>query len=169
MKKFAAAAALVLLAACRRHEVPVGQFLLRVDGPWVTPQQAAGRNIRTAPATVVVFRNENEYFELHCRLIEQPDSTLYVSSDHPHASALGRWIQHGDSVRAVRMKVSRHEAAAILCQPITFHLTGNVVSGNAGGNGEGTYSPVTRLVAPDYRYYIKEAQESHVSCAEVKE
>ena len=34
------------------------------------------------------------------------------------------------------------------------------ISGNAGGSQEGLYSPVTRLVAPDFEFYVKEARQS---------
>jgi len=164
MKRIACATLLLALIGCHRPQVPVGQFLLRVDGPWVTPPEAAGKNIKTAPGTLIVFRNDNEFFELHCRLIEQADGTWYVSSAHPRASALGQWTKSGRKVHVVRQKISRADALAVLCQPITFVLTGNVVTGNAGGKGDGVYSPVTRLVAPDYPYYIKEARESPVTC-----
>ena len=164
MKRIACAALLLVVIGCHRPQVPVGDFLVRVDGPWVTPREAAGKNIKTAPGTLIVFRNDNEFFELHCRLIEQADGTWYVSSNHPRASALGQWTKSWSKVHVVRQKISRADAAAILCKPITFDLTGNVVTGNAGGKDDGVYSSQGRLVAPDYPYYIKEARESPVTC-----
>lgn len=165
-----AALFVVLLTACRRPELPIGQFMLRIDGPWVAPKEAGGRAVRTAPATLIVFRNDNEYFEFHFRAIESADGTLYVSSNHPHASALGRWQRRWNQVRVVRQQVSRPDATAILCQPLKFRVSeGNSVTGNAGGKGEGTYALETRLVAPDYAYYIKETRESTVRCPGVKD
>ncbi len=170
MKRLLCLTLFVAVAACRRPEVPIGQFLLRIDGPWVTPKEAGGRAVRTAPATLVVFRNDNEYFEFHFRAIESADGTLYVSSNHPRASVLGQWQRRWNQIRVVRKQVSRADAAAVLCQPLTFRLSeGDVVTGNAGGKGEGRYGLETRLVAPDYAYYIKEARESPVSCPGVKE
>ena len=168
MKRILHVVLLLALIGCRRPDVPIGQFLLRIDGDWVTPNQSGGRVVRTAPATLVVFRNDNEYFEFHFRANESADGTLYVSSNHPRASALGQWHRRWNSIRVVRQQVSRADAAAILCQPLTFRLSENQVTGNAGGKGDGTYALETRLVAPDYAYYIKEARESAVRCPEKK-
>jgi hypothetical protein len=165
MKKVACAALLLAVVACRRPELPVGQFLLRLDGPLVAPKQPGGRVVRTAPATLLVFREDREYFEFHFRANESADGTLYVSSTHPHAAALGHWERSRNQVRVVRELVSRADAAAILCKPLTFKIAkGNVVMGNAGGKDEGPYAVEHRLVAPDYIYYIREARESNVRC-----
>ena len=161
--------ALFLLAACRHPELPTGQFMLRIDGPWATPRVRGGRAVRTAPATLLVFRNDNEYFEFHFRANEAADGTLYVSSDSPHAGALGTWKRRWNSIRVVRQQVSRADAASILCRPLTFKVTeANVVTGNAGGTGDGNYAIESRLVAPDYPYYIKEVRLSDVRCPEKK-
>ncbi len=158
-----------MLAACHRAKVPHEQFLLRVDRPWVTPAALAGKRIRSAPATIVYFRNDGEYFELHFHLIEQNEETLYISGNLPRASAIGKWVQKGEIIDVTRQKVSRADVSAFLCTPLTFHISGFSVTGNAGGKGDGMYAPVTRLVAPDFQSYLKEARESPFNCPGVKE
>lgn len=158
---------IILLAGCRRP--PTGQFLLRIDGDWSSPRPApGGRVVRTAPATLLVFRNDNEYFEFHFRANEAADGTLYVSSNHPHVGALGTWKRSWNGIRAVRQQVSRPDVTAALCQPVIFKVSGNAVTGNAGGKDPGTYAVETRLVAPDYPYYIKEVRLANVLCPEKK-
>jgi hypothetical protein len=163
-KRIAAIAALIALAACHRAKVPREQFLLRLDGPWTTPATLAGRQVRSAPATIVYFRDDQEYFELHFTVIEQNDDTLYVSSNLPHASAVGKWTQDGEQVSVTRERVSRPDVASFICKPLTFHISGYSVTGNAGGKGDGMYAPVTRLVAPDFQSYLKEARQSQLFC-----
>jgi hypothetical protein len=45
-----------------------------------------------------------------------------------------------------------------------YHISGQSVTGDASGKGEGLYAPVTRLVAPDFEYYVKEARNSPAKC-----
>ena len=167
MRKLALAA--LLLAACHRAQVPREQFLLRLDGPWQTPRALEGEHIRSAPATIVYFRDDHEYFELHFTVIEQNDEALYISSNLPHASALGTWKQNGETVEVARKRISRADVARFLCAPVTFHISGHSVTGNTSGTGEGMYAPVTRLVAPDFDTYLKEAHESRFVCPGVKQ
>ena len=170
MKRLWIAAAVVLtLAACHRAKVPREEFLLRLDGPWVTPAAMRGQRIRSAPATIVYFRNDQEYFELHFTCIEQNEDALYVSEHLPRASALGKWVQDGETVTVTRQKVSRADVSRFLCQPLAFHISGLSVTGNAGGKGDGMYAPVTRLVAPDFQTYLKEARESPITCPGVQQ
>ena len=165
MKRIWIAAAVVLaFAACHRAKVPRESFLLRIDAPWATPAAMKGQKIRSAPATIVYFRNDKEYFELHFTLIEQNDETLYVSENLPRASAIGKWVQNGETITVTRQKVSRPDVIVFLCKPLTFHISGFSVVGNAGGKREGMYAPVTRLVAPDFQTYLKEARESQIMC-----
>jgi len=164
-----AAAALIVVAACHRAKVPREEFLLRRDAPWVTPAAMRGQRIRSAPATIVYFRNDQEYFELHFTLIEQNEEALYISENLPRASAVGKWVQNGETITVTRQKVSRADVMKFLCQPVTFHISGFSVTGNAGGKNDGMYSPVTRLVAPDFQTYLKEARESPITCPGVKQ
>src|SRR5947207_15847084 len=60
IKKIFAVAALIALAACHRAKVPREQFLLRLDGPWTAPATLAGKHTRSAPATIVYFRDDSE-------------------------------------------------------------------------------------------------------------
>ncbi len=166
MKRLFIVVFVLALIGCRRPpEVPVNQFLVHLDAPWVTPAEAAGRRVRTAPATVVSFRSEGEYFELHCQLIEQPDTTLYVSSDHHHIAVVGHWMLQKDyTISVVREKVARPGSTKVLCKPITFRISGNSAVGDAIGRGEGSYSPVTRLLMTEIDVYLSEAKQSPATC-----
>ena len=68
MKRLALALFLVA-AGCHRNEVPIGIWLWRLDGPWTNAK--VRQSIRIAPATVIVFRPDHEYVELHCWVIER--------------------------------------------------------------------------------------------------
>jgi len=166
MRRVCTAVLVLALIGCRRPpEVPVNQFLVHLDAPWVTPAEAAGRNVRTAPATVVSFRSEGEYFELHCQLIEQPDTTLYISSGHPHIALVGHWTLEKDyTIKVVREKVARPGSMKVLCKPIAFRISGNSAVGDAIGRGEGSYSPVPRLLMTEIDVYLSEAKQSPVTC-----
>ena len=168
MKRVITAVAVLALIGCRRPpEVPVNQFLVHFDAPWVTPPEAAGRRVRTAPATVVSFRSEGEYFELHCQFIEQPDASLYVSSDHRHIAVVGHWtLQKDYTISVVREKVARPGSPKVLCKPITFRISGKSAVGDAIGRGEGSYSPVPGLQV-DIDVYMSEARQSPVTCPNV--
>ena len=169
MRKYAAAAVLVMLVACHRAKVPHEQFLLRIDRPWQTPAALAVSGICVAGVEVAAGENDGEYFELHFHLIEQNEETLYISENLPRASAIGKWVQKGETIEVTRRKVSRADVTTFLCTPLMFHISGYSVTGNAGGKGDGMYAPVTRLVAPDFQSYLKEARESPFNCPGVKE
>jgi hypothetical protein len=158
------AIAALLLAACHRYKVPREQFLLRLDGPWQTPASMRGVRIRSAPATIIYFRDDHEYFELHFTAIEQNDATLYISENLPRASAIGKWTQDGETIHVTRERISRRDVGKFLCPPLTLHISGYSVTGNAGAKSEGTYAAVTRLVAPDFQTYLKEARTSANYC-----
>jgi hypothetical protein len=49
---------------------------------------------------------------------------------------------------------------------VTLTLNGNSVNGNVGAQSDGTYAPVTRLVAPDFESYVSAAQRGPVTCPE---
>jgi len=169
MKKIVAVAALIALAGCHRYKVPREQFLLRLDSPWETPMAMAGKRVRTALATIIYFREDQEYFELHFHVIEQNEEALYISDNLPHASALGRWTQNGATIDVTRSKVSRPDVAGLLCKPVRFTISGKYVTGNAGGTSDGMYSAVSRLVVPDIQSYLKEINQSKFRCPGVKE
>ena len=160
----------LFLAACsHRARVPLDTQLWRLDAPWLTPP---GANVRTAPATILVFRTSGEFVELHCQLIEQPDQTVYIRSGGQFISAVGKWTQNGDRIEAERQKIGESIAKPFaggvhpLCKPagLTFDIAGNTVSGSAGEQTTGTYAPVTRLVAPDFESYVNEAKRSPITC-----
>ncbi|MGZ7079355.1 MAG: hypothetical protein ACXVJT_08095 [Thermoanaerobaculia bacterium] len=168
----AAVLALTLLACGRTPPAPVNTMLMRLDAPWMYPSAAAGRSIRTAPATIVVFRASGEYVELHAWLLEHPDETLYISSREPRVAVLGTWKQKRAAIEITRTRVARTVAVNApvdpLCAPVSLRISGNSVTGNAGGSGDGIYSPVTRLVSPDFESYVDQARRSPVTCGEEK-
>lgn len=162
MKKLAVAA--LLFVACHRAQVPREEFLFRTDGPWQTQGEMGDRKIRSAPATILYFRDDKEYFELHFTAIERNEDTLYISENLPRASALGKWSQDGETITVTRERISRPDVGKFLCAPLTLKISGHSVTGNAGGTSDGMYAPVTRLVAPDFQSYLKEARQSPNYC-----
>ena len=167
LKRFVLALVL-LVAGCHRNEVPIGIWLWRLDGPWTNAQ--ARTPIRIAPVTVIVFRPDHEYVELHCWVIERADDTLYVATNSPRVSVVGQWEKHWSRIEVKRKSVGTSArfggSTAQYCAPLTYHLSGQSVSGDAAGKGEGLYPPSTRLVAPDFEYYVKEARNSATRCPE---
>jgi hypothetical protein len=165
-KRFALALLLVL-AGCHRNEVPIGIWLWRLDGPYTNAQTRTP--IRIAPVTVLVFRPDHEYVELHCWVIERADDTLYLSTNSPRVTVVGEWQKHWSRIEVTRKSVGTSArfggSTAAYCTPLTYHLSGQSVSGDASGKGEGLYPPSTRLVAPDFEYYVKEARNSPTRCA----
>ena len=162
------ALALFLVAAgCHRNEVPIGIWLWRMDGPWTKAE--VRQSIRIAPATVIVFRPDHEYVELHCWVIERADDTLYIATNSPRVTVVGDWQKHWSRIAIARKSVGVSArfggSTAPYCTPLTYHLSGSSVSGDASGKGEGPYVPSTRLVAPDFEYYVKEARSSPSRCA----
>jgi len=170
MKRLALAL-LLMAAGCRRYEVPTGQWLWRIDGSWTRPPTR--QDIRLAPATVLVLRPDHEYVELHCWVLERPDETAYISTNSPRVTIVGRWRQEDGAVIVTRSRVavSTRYAGSIdpFCAPLTLRISGNSVSGDVGGKGEGLYAPVTRLVAPDFEFYVREARSSPKQCPNSKE
>jgi hypothetical protein len=166
-------ALLLAASACHRAPVPVNTMMMRVDAPWMYPSPDAGRRIRSAPATIISLRSSGEYAELHCWLIEQPDETLYIAARPPRVAAIGKWERHGDHVEVTRARVGRtipvNAAIDPLCGSVTLTISGNSVTGNVGAESDGTYAPVTRLVAPDYETYVSAARNSSSSCTPAKD
>jgi hypothetical protein len=162
MKIVVVSAGILITLACSRTPVPRDRPLWRIEGQWVTPRDA---NVRTALATIIVFRSSGEFVEVHCRLIEQPDTTVYIASTGARVVSVGRWKQDGARVTATRQRVFRSTGSKgrePLCdQPrLEFHVDSNSVSGQSG-----TYAPVTRLVAPDFESYVNEAKRSSITCS----
>jgi hypothetical protein len=160
----------LLFLGCHRNAVPIGTWLWRLDGEWTKAE--ARQPIRIAPATVLVFRPDHEYVELHCWLIERADDTLYVATNSPRVTVVGEWQKHWSRIEVTRKAVGVSSrfggSTAAYCSPLTYHLSGESVSGDASGKGEGLYPPSTRLVAPDFEYYVKEARNSPNRCAPAK-
>lgn len=151
----------VLALACGGERVPINTMLWRIEG-WQAPPAGARQDVRVTRGTIVVFRASGEYVEVHCSLIEQPDQTVLIQSGRPCVSAVGTWEQRDGEVLATRTQ----STAAVLCsQPqITFRVTGNAVSGDVAGSGAGSYSPVTRFVAPEFETHVNAARKSEKRC-----
>ncbi|HUP49835.1 MAG TPA: hypothetical protein VNA04_13700 [Thermoanaerobaculia bacterium] len=172
--KVVVAAFFMLVVACGWGDpvVPLNTQLWRLDRAWEAPPPGARQDVRTAPGTIIAFRGGGEYVEVHCSLIEQPDQTVLIQSGRPCVAAVGTWEQRGSEIVATRSRVGgpgRPEAlrSAFCSQPrLTFRIEGRSVSGNAGGEGTGTYTPVTRFVAPEFETYVTAARRSDVRCGE---
>lgn len=163
--------ALITLSCTRTPEVPKDTLLWRINEEWVRPEQGGGQ-VRTAPATIISFRSSGEYIEHHCVLIEQPDQSVYIASRGPRIVAIGKWERDGDGVVVRRETVGRTPArsgAEPFCSqpPLKFRVEGKSVSGSVGAM-TGTWSPVTRLIAPDFESYIKRARETGQRCGASK-
>jgi hypothetical protein len=114
--------------------------------------------VRTAPAVIISFRKSGEYIEHYCRVIEQPDQTVYISSSDPHVIAIGDWKKRGSQMIATRSLISRPGGS--LCGAVAFDVTGNSVVSK-----DGQFSPVTRLVSPDFEIYVNDARRTATRCA----
>ncbi len=142
-------------------------MLWKLDSPWISPSR--DNPVRTAQATLLIFRSNGEFVEDHCELIEQPDGTVYILSKSAHVTAVGRWEQRRSIIHARRQSIARTVGIPLpkdpLCEAeLSFQISGNSVVGTLGLGG--SYSPVARLVAPDFESFVKRARSSPVRCAE---
>lgn len=159
------AAALLLLIGCGTEPaVPADTLLWRVD-EW----KASSPGVRVATATILSFRSSGEYVELHARVLEQADATVYVASDAPRIVMIGTWTKEDETIHATRTRVKRPVPFSGPRDPfcderLSFTISGRSVVGNAGSAEPGTYSPVTRLVAPEFEIYATEARTSGFPC-----
>ena len=143
--------------------MPVDTQLWRLASDWVAP--AANPSLRVAPGTIISFRKTGEYIEHHCRFIEHPDESVYISSRDAHVIVIGRWKKRGRDIVATRQIISRTAKAPAAggpqCGDVTYTINGNSVSA-----AEGQFSPVTRLVSPDFEIYINDARRVGTHCPE---
>lgn len=135
-------------------------LLWRLD-EWRTP---AGSRGRTAAAVIISFRASGEYVEHYARVIEEADQTVYFSESGPHILVIGRWLKRDAEVIATRNIVWRSAGPSAivdpLCGDVTFGVTGKSMISK-----EGQYSPVTRLVSPDFEFYVNDARKKGTACA----
>ena len=137
-------------------------MLWRIQGGWEAPAATMRQDVRVARGTIIAFRAGGEYVEVHCSLIEQPDQTVLIQSARPCVSAVGRWEQKGEQITVRRQQAT---AKALCTQPqLTFSVVGNSVSGDVIGAGAGSYTPVTRFVAPEFETRVNAAKNSGVKC-----
>ena len=152
-------AAALLLAACSRGpEVPVNTLLWRVEG-W--KQTAPAK--RRARAKMIIFRANGEYVEYLSYVIEQPDTTIFISAFDPRVVTIGKWTADRPRIFATRTVIARPVPYAggvdPLCTDVKYTISGNSVIGS-----DGQYSPLTRLVAPDFESFIKDTLANGKPC-----
>ncbi len=151
-------AALLVTGCSRGPALPVNTVLWRV-GSWtqVAPQ------VRRAAARFISFRADGAYIEHVCYVIEQPDTSVYISRSDPHLITIGNWVRDGQEIVARRTIVARQNPYSgpsdPLCSEVRYTMSGNSVLGK-----DGPYSPVTRLVAPDFESYINDARRTGKPC-----
>ena len=150
----------LLVSACSRGpEVPVNTLLWRLE-PWSQIEP----NVRRAPAKFVSFRANGEYIEHFCYVIEQADTSVYISHSDPHVITIGHWDFRRPEVVVTKQIISRarpyNGSKDPLCSGTAYTISGNSVLG-----ADGQYSPVTRLVAPDFEEYVKDARRTGKPCA----
>ena len=152
---------LLLLAACGRELVmPQDTMLWRLDRDWSQTGEA-----RTARATILTFRSSGEFVELHCWVIERPDGAVYVASDRPRVVAVGRWKREKNAITADRSSVAGAPASVCAQPRISMELSGGrSIMADVGNGSVGAYSPVTRLIAPEFESYVNDAKRSTVIC-----
>ena len=110
----------------------------------------------TARAAIISFRTSNEYVEIHCPVIERPDGTVYIMSGGQRTGAIGKWEQSGSKVDVKLTKV-----VGVACGRVKFTVTANSVSDDSG-----SYTPVTRLVAPEFETLINAAKQTGAKCGD---
>ncbi|HVS30384.1 MAG TPA: hypothetical protein VMS98_02915 [Thermoanaerobaculia bacterium] len=130
----------LVLACSKATPVPRDTQLWRVEG-WTDVSDG----IRTAPATIIVFRSSGEFVSLQTTVIERADETVYLLARAPRHAVVGRWSQSGEEVSVQRTKVSRPGD----CGSAAFRVVGHSVDSSGV-----TYSPVTRLVAPEFESWL---------------
>lgn len=163
-----AISATLLLGCGSEQPVPENTLLWRLAG-WKPVEGGA----RVATATIVTFRSSGEYVELHTRVIEQPDTTVYIASDAPRLTMVGTWTRQDDTITARRQRVLRPTPFRGPRDPLcdetpSFRIDGRSVIGQAVEPSIGSYSPVTRLVAPEFESYVGQARESGAACAAIE-
>lgn len=152
--------ALLAGAFCSRPRVPVNTLLWHVES-W-TPVATGARR---APASFIGFRAHGEFIEHICYVIEQPDTSVYLSASDVHVIRIGKWEKDGAKIEVMpqlvaRMLGGRTESDMRLCSATEFKISGNSVI----GHDDKQYSPMTRLVAPDFESYINDARRFGTSC-----
>jgi hypothetical protein len=158
MKRLALAALLVL-SCSRGPQLPVDTLLWRV-GEW---REAAG--IRKAPAAFISFRRTTQFIQHLTYVIEQPDTTIYFAANSQHVVVIGKWKKEGRETVVTPEIIWRTTPATgrdPLCEgTMRFTVSGesNTVTGP-----DGQYSPITRLVAPDFENYINDAAKKGFVC-----
>lgn len=138
--------------------MPVNTLLWRVEG-WKETTTAK----RRARAKMIIFRANGEYVEYLCYVIEQPDTSIFISTFDPRVVTSGNWTAKRPQIFATRRVIARPVPYAgptdPLCSDVKFTISGNSVI-----SGDGQYSPLTRLVAPDFESNIKDALEHGRPC-----
>jgi hypothetical protein len=156
-----------LTLSCRNPELPVNTVLWRLDTPWATSPESPGA--RVAKATLISFRSGDEFIEHHCEVIERGGDAVYIVSRGPRLVSVGTWTKKRARVTAIRRNVHRKPPLGGAVDPacanpeLVFRIEGQTLIGETG-DMSGVWSPLTRLVSPDYESYINLARNSPVKC-----
>lgn len=112
---------------------------------------------------MIVFRANGEYVEYLSYVLEQPDSSIFISAFDPRVVTSGKWSARRPQILATRSLIARPVPYAVgidpLCAAVKYTISGNSVIGS-----DGRYSPLTRLVAPDFESYIKDTLQNGKPC-----
>ncbi|HEX9160999.1 MAG TPA: hypothetical protein VF980_04760 [Thermoanaerobaculia bacterium] len=150
MRRTFAIALLALIACSRGPQVPVNTLLWRL-GAWFP----APNGTRAAAAEIISFRKSGEYVEHYCNVIERADSTVYIMSNGVHFLVIGKWKQKDEQVVATRELTTNPN----LCGDVAYRISGNsVMFRNV------QFSPVTRLVSPDFEIYVNDGRKVARPC-----
>jgi hypothetical protein len=148
---------------------PVDVLLLRIETPWTYAPPEFESRIRTAPATVLLFRANGEYAEHHFWVIEQPDKTLLMSLGDPHVVAVGTWRRGGRGAIAMRRIVDN--SVPLICpDPICdkpnlgFVAQSGFVADAPGSPTVDQYRPNRALKLPEFETYISQAKRIGRRC-----
>lgn len=165
--RIAAFLLVALTLSCRNPELPVNTVLWRLDSPWTSPPDVP--NARVAKATLISFRSGDEFIEHHCEVIERSGDAVYIVSRGPRLVAVGTWTKSRAEVRAKRRSVHRKPPGGGGVDPacatgdLVFRIEGQTLIGETA-DMRGVWSPLTRLVSPDYESYINLARNSPSKC-----
>lgn len=166
---------LVVLCGCSKAEVP-NLPLLRIESEWAAPAPNMRNPARSADASIVIFRQNGDFIENFCRVLERPDGTLYLSARHPHVVAVGKWKRSWSKITATRERVLRTTPLPPgpkdpLCEnpEVKFVISKDGIVSRVTGKRNDPYEQVDRLVAPDLMSYENKARISGIRCFEKEE
>lgn len=124
---------------------PTDRPLVRLDGDWLAPPPGVVGD-RTAPATVLLLRENGELVELHGWIYGKADESPRISTTDGYVAAVGRWEHEGSVVKARRERV-HHSAPLTGADPlcarpaVSFEVFRDSLLGDSGIGTIGVYAP----------------------------